>query len=79
MLFLVYSFWKLLFTSDNEEKLEWSVLKFKGWGIVISWITHTIKTDIKTGCSAGLADIKLSPLIDITLSDTETQKTKVLA
>ena len=37
---------------------------------------HTIITDTQ-GCGAVLADTKLSPFIDITLFDTETQKTKV--
>ena len=39
-------------------------------------IPCTIKTDTQ-GCGAGLADTKLSPFIDITLFETETQKTKV--
>ena len=45
-------------------------------GIKDSQILCTIKTDTR-GCGAGLADTKLRPFIDITLFDTETQKTIV--
>ena len=41
-----------------------------------SRIPHTIRTDTQ-GCGVGLADTKLSPFIDITLFDTETQKASV--
>ena len=41
-----------------------------------SQISRTIKTDTQ-GCGVGLGDAKLSPFNDITLFDTETQKSKL--
>ena len=53
-----------------------SVLKDELGKETCSRIPHTIRTDTQ-GCGVGLADTKLSPFIDITLFDTETQKASV--
>ena len=50
----------------------------KVWIIQYSRIPHT--DELTQGCGVGLADVKLSPFIDITLFDTQTkEKIKVFA